>query len=38
MVKSAGKTRVLELLSFLVGDEKAILVIRGQAWKQTLTE
>jgi len=26
MVKGAGKTRVLELLSFLAGDEKAILV------------
>lgn len=26
MVKSAGKTRVLELLSFLAGEEKAILV------------
>ena len=26
MVKSAGKTRVLELLSFIAGDEKAILV------------
>src|ERR1035438_9024128 len=26
MVKSAGKTRVLELLSFLAGEERAILV------------